>query len=110
MKRFLFVMSVLMLLILVGCGGGGGGTGAGGAVSGKVPYLVSGPSFTLRSSPTITGKYDVTVTIEADGPTGVYAALVWITDENDWQFDAITVFLDIKNRTAKVDHIKDIIL
>ncbi|OGW34959.1 MAG: hypothetical protein A2X58_04110 [Nitrospirae bacterium GWC2_56_14] len=84
MKRFLFVMSVLMLLILVGCGGGGGGTGAGGAVSGKVPYLVSGPSFTLRSSPTITGKYDVTVTIEADGPTGVYAALVWITDENDW--------------------------
>lgn len=33
-----------------------------------------------------------------------------MTDENEWQFDAITVFLDIKNKTAKVDHIKDIIL
>lgn len=31
-------------------------------------------------------------------------------EENEWQFDAITVFLDIKNKTAKVDHIKDIIL
>ena len=33
-----------------------------------------------------------------------------ITDEDDWQFDAITVFLDIENKLAKVDHIKDIIL
>ena len=31
-------------------------------------------------------------------------------EDNEWQFDAITVFLDIKNKTAKVDHIKDIIL
>lgn len=30
--------------------------------------------------------------------------------DNEWQFDAITVFLDIKNKSAKVDHIKDIIL
>ena len=29
---------------------------------------------------------------------------------NEWQFDAITVFLDLENKTAKVDHIKDIIL
>lgn len=33
------------------------------------------------------------------------------TDEdNEWQFDAITVFLDMENKTAKVDHIKDIVL
>jgi len=33
-----------------------------------------------------------------------------ITESVGWQFDAVTVFLDIKNKTAKVDHIKDIIL
>lgn len=32
------------------------------------------------------------------------------TEENEWQFDAITVFLDMKNKSAKVDHLKDIIL
>lgn len=30
--------------------------------------------------------------------------------DNEWQFDAITVFLDTKNKLAKVNHIKDIIL
>lgn len=29
---------------------------------------------------------------------------------SEWQFDAITVFLDLKNKTANIDHIKDIIL
>jgi len=33
-----------------------------------------------------------------------------ISEDDKWQFDAITVFLDIKNKTAKVDYIKDIIL
>ena len=33
-----------------------------------------------------------------------------ISEDDKWQFDAITVFLDIKNKTAEVDHIKDIIL
>lgn len=31
-------------------------------------------------------------------------------ENNEWQFDVITVFLDIENKTAKVEHIKDIIL
>lgn len=31
-------------------------------------------------------------------------------EDCEWQFGVITVFLDIKNKTAKVDHIKDIIL
>jgi hypothetical protein len=48
-----------------------------------VPYLVSGPSFTFRTSPTITGSYDVTVTIEADGPTGVMFAGLWIFHDTD---------------------------
>jgi len=33
-----------------------------------------------------------------------------MSEDDKWQFDAITVFLDIKNKTATVDHIKDIIL
>ncbi|MBM2817528.1 MAG: hypothetical protein HW401_118 [Parcubacteria group bacterium] len=33
-----------------------------------------------------------------------------MSEDDKWQFDAITVFLDIKNKTAKADHIKDIIL
>jgi hypothetical protein len=77
-------LPAVLLLILAGCGGGGGGeNGTGGAVSGKVPYLVSGPSFTIRSSPTSTGNYDVTVTIEADGPNGVMFAGLWILHETD---------------------------
>lgn len=31
-------------------------------------------------------------------------------EDNEWQFDAVTVFLDTKNKLAKVDHIKDIVL
>ena len=30
--------------------------------------------------------------------------------DNDWQFDVIAVFLDLKNKTAKIEHIKDIVL
>lgn len=33
-----------------------------------------------------------------------------IGEDCNWQFDAVTVFLDAKNKLAKVDYIKDIIL
>jgi len=81
MRAFLTVL----ILILAGCGGGGGGGtgGPGGVVSGQVPYLVNGPSFTFASNPTFTTKYDVTVTIDADGPTGVMFAGLWIFHETD---------------------------
>jgi hypothetical protein len=38
--------------------------------------------------------YDVTVTLEADGPTGVYAAYVWLFDETD---DSDTQPIDLFN-------------
>jgi hypothetical protein len=81
MKAFLG----FLMLILAGCGGGGGGGtgGTGSNVSGQVPYLVSGPSITFSSNPTVTTNYDVTVTIEADGPTGVMFADLWIFHETD---------------------------
>ncbi len=33
-----------------------------------------------------------------------------INGDGEWQFDAITVFLDVESKKAKVHHIKDIIL
>jgi len=81
MRSFLGVLMV----ILAGCGGGGGG-GTGGpnsVISGKVPYLVSGPSFSFKTNPTVTTSYDITVTIEADGPTGVLFAGLWIFHDTD---------------------------
>lgn len=33
-----------------------------------------------------------------------------LPESDVWQFDAVTVFLDIKNKKALIDHIKDIIL
>ena len=81
MKAFLGVL----MLVLAGCGGGGGGgtNGPGGNISGQVPYLVNGPSVTFSTHPTVTTSYDVTVTIEADGPTGVMFAGLWILHETD---------------------------
>lgn len=99
MKWIVMVMA-LSLALLASCGGEGGGTGGSGSViSGKVPYLVSGPSVSFRSHPTFTTQYNVTVTLEADGPTRVYSALVWITDENDW---TNATPLDLVNTTGKL--------
>lgn len=92
--KWLVPVSMAFLLISCGGGGGGGGTGGGSAISGKVPYLVSGPSVTFRSSPTVTGMYDVTVTLEADGPSGVKVAYVWLFDETD---DSDTQPVDLFN-------------
>lgn len=33
-----------------------------------------------------------------------------MSENDEWQFDAITVLLDIETKTAKVEHIKDIVL
>ncbi len=83
--RVKWMVMVLSLALLASCGGGGGGgnDGLGSGISGKVPYLVSGPSVTFRSSPTVAGTYDVTVTLEADGPIGVMFAGLWILHETD---------------------------
>mgnify|MGYP001596820177 FL=1 len=79
-----WIVMVLSLALLASCGGGGGGTGgSGSAISGKVPYLISGPTVSFSSHPTFTTQYNVTVTLEADGPTGVAFADLWIFHETD---------------------------
>ena len=95
--RMKWMVMALSLATLASCGGGGGGggTGGGSGISGKVPYLVSGPSVSFRSHPTYTTQYEVTVTLEADGPTGVFAAEVFINDETG---NGDFAFIDLINK------------
>lgn len=98
MRSNRLLVLVLACAVTIGCGGGeGANSGGDNAVSGKVPYLISGPSISFRSSPTIIGRYDVTVTIEADGPTGIKIAYVWLVDETD---DSDTQPIDLYNVTG----------
>jgi len=95
MKWMVMALSLATLASCGGGGGGGGGTGGGGAISGKVPYLVSGPSVTFAVSVNDPTRYAVTVTLEADGPTGVFAAEVFINDETG---NGDFAFIDLINK------------
>ena len=75
-----WVTFIFMMSILAACGGGGDGDGA---VSGHVPYLVSAPTVTSAESGLDPNSYDVTISLEADGPTGVMFISLWVIDEND---------------------------
>jgi len=80
----------VIILLLAGCGGGKSDNhGSGSAVSGHVPYLLSKPTVTYAVNALDNSKYDVTVEVEADGPTGVAFADVWILDDTGASFDHI---------------------
>ncbi len=83
MKLLKWLSAVLVLAVAAGCGGGGSGGTANGAISGHVPYLLSSPTVTYSLSSYITTSYDVTVTLQADGPTGVAYVDLWIIDDSD---------------------------
>ena len=82
----------LACAVAAGCGGGGGSSG-GGAVSGRVPYLLSAPTVTFLKTGLTPTSYDITVTLEADGPTGVAFADVYLEDTTNTTF----AFIDLKN-------------
>ena len=80
MKLICYFHRAALLLVfpflLSACGGGGSGEGAGNAESMLAPYLISSPQvISVENAP---GEFDVTVTIEADGPSGIYSATVWL--------------------------------
>lgn len=80
-------------ILLIACGGGPGGGGDGGnAGSMLAPYLISTPQVSFVPNGIDPGKYDVTVTVEADGPNGIYSASVWMIDVNDF---SNSYFLDL---------------
>ena len=85
---------VLITLGLAGCGGDDDPEGDGDAVSGYVPYLLSAPTVSFSANATTPTSYDVTVTVEANGPTGVAFASLWIIDVNN---SGNFAFLDLIN-------------
>ena len=82
-----FYRAALLLTIpflLSACGGGGGGGGDGGdAESMLAPYLISSPQVSFVTNATVPSEYDVTVTVEANGPIGIFSASAWLIDVND---------------------------
>jgi hypothetical protein len=74
------VLLLAISLLLSACGGGGGDSG-GNAESLQAPYLISSPQVSSAPNATVPVEYDVTVTIRADGPAGIFSATVWLIDE-----------------------------
>lgn len=72
-----------MFLILAGCSAGDSSAPGASAVSTNFPYLKSVPQVTYIKNVNDVTKYDVTVSLEADGPNGVYAVGLWLYDKNN---------------------------
>ena len=78
-RNYLNLLLFGIIFLLSGCGGGSDG---GSDVSTNYPYLKSKPqvSYVLNSNGT---DYDVTVTLEATGPNGIYTAGLWLMSKDD---------------------------
>jgi hypothetical protein len=87
---------LLAILFLLSACGGGGGDG-GNAESMLAPYLISSPQVSFTPNLSYPGQFDVTVTIEADGPNGIYSASVWLIDVND---SSNSYFMDLTASVA----------
>lgn len=87
-KKIIYTVFITMFLLLNACSGGNTPGNPSGNVSTNYPHLLSTPvvSFTPNGA-----NYDVTVTLEADGPIGVYSVDLWIMSENS------VAFLDLVN-------------
>lgn len=83
MKLYKPIYSSLLgfTLILTGCSGDG--SSGLGDVSTNFPYLLSTPQVSYIQSVGSLSEYDVTVTLEADGPDGVYSVGLWIFSKID---------------------------
>lgn len=71
---------IAISFLLSACGGGGGG-GGGDTESLLAPYLISSPQVSFAQNATVPSEWDVTVTIQADGPDGIFSATVLLIDE-----------------------------
>ena len=75
--------------LLSACGGGGGT--AGDAESSLAPRLLAAPTIGFSPNSGMPTEFDLTVSIEADGPSGIYSASVWVEDETG----ANVAFIDL---------------
>lgn len=85
----------VLALQLIACGGGGGGGGSSlGNISTNYPYLTATPQISYVQNIYDQSKYDVTVTVQATGPTGVFSIGLWIeSSSNSSAFE----HLDLQN-------------
>jgi len=80
-KRVILATVIGAFLTLSGCSSSD--SGAVGGVDKNYPYLTSAPKVTYIQNANDQTKYDVTVTLEADGPSGVFSVSLWLHDKND---------------------------
>lgn len=91
--QYRFLALLLALGILTACSSGSSGLpGSLGSESTDYPHLLSKPQVDFSQNLYTSGEYDVTVTLEASGPAGVYSATLWIMSEDDNEFQ----FLDLQ--------------
>lgn len=77
-RTFSFVLLFLAALALQACGGSNGSSGV---PSGNVPYLLGPVQVTWLANAVDNTKYDVTVSLDADGPDGVMFVDLWIIED-----------------------------
>ena len=77
--RLIYTLIFLGYVTLTACSGGGSGSDFNlGDVSTNYPHLTAKPQISYTQNIYNPTQYDVTVTVEADGPTGVYAVGLWL--------------------------------
>lgn len=81
-KSFVYYTILGLYLTLVGCSGGDSPPDQG-QVSTNFPYLMATPQVSFVQNVTDTAKYDVTVTLDATGPTPIYAVGLWIQPKDN---------------------------
>ena len=80
---------IILALQLFACGGGSDGSSLGN-VSTNYPYLTATPQISYVRNIYDQTKYDVTVTVQATGPTGVFSISLWIlSSTNQSVFEAL---------------------
>lgn len=72
-----------LCFVLNGCAGEDESVPEIGGISTNFPYLVSAPQVTFVQNVNDTTKYDVTVTLDANGPNPIFAASLWIQPKDN---------------------------
>lgn len=93
-QKLIYSVIVTVFIMLSGCGGGGGSSSTSDSVSTNFPYLLSKPQVSYVQSATVANAYDVTITLEADGPAGIFSAGLWLLSKDD---DTVFTHLDLEN-------------
>lgn len=82
LKNCVYLIFIGAYLLLAGCSSSSSPSGLG-TVSTNYPILTSKPQVSFQQSVTDSSKYDVTVTVTADGPNGVSSIGLWLHSKDD---------------------------